>query len=62
LSAYRTLAPQLPELLDAGGLGAVEIGASQGDAVVDLLARDGLRASVAQDLAGRDRAVLLTCM
>jgi release factor glutamine methyltransferase len=60
LSAYRALAPQLPGLLSAGGLAAVEIGASQGAAVVALLARDGLRASVATDLAGRDRAVLLT--
>ena len=60
LSAYRLLAPQLPALLNAGGLSAVEIGASQGDAVVDLLARDGLCATVSQDLGGRDRAVLLT--
>jgi release factor glutamine methyltransferase len=60
LSAYRALAPQLPGLLNPGGLAAIEIGASQGEAVVALLARDGLKATVAQDLAGRDRAILLT--
>ena len=58
--AYRVLAPQLPKLLNAGGLAAVEIGPSQASAVVELLARDGLQASVAKDLGGRDRAVLLT--
>jgi release factor glutamine methyltransferase len=60
LGAYRALAPQLPKLLNAGGLAAVEIGPSQAAAVVRLLARDGLAAKVVQDLGGRDRAVLLT--
>ncbi len=60
LDAYRELAPQLPRLLNPGGLAAVEIGFDQADAVTDLLARDGLKASVANDLAGRPRAVLLT--
>lgn len=60
LGAYRALAPQLPALLHPGGLAAVEIGPSQAAAVVGLLARDGLRAEIAQDLGGRDRAVLLT--
>ena len=60
LDAYRELAPQLPRLLSPGGLAAVEIGSDQADAVTELLARDGLRASVANDLAGRPRAVLLT--
>jgi len=60
LDAYRELAPQLPRLLNPGGLAAVEIGSDQADAVTELLTRDGLRASVANDLAGRPRAVLLT--
>jgi release factor glutamine methyltransferase len=60
LDAYRALAPQLPKLLNKGGLAAVEIGHDQGAAVTALLARDGLEARVAQDLAGRDRALLLT--
>src|SRR6185369_16962054 len=42
LDAYRALAPQLPKLLNPGGLAAVEIGQDQGKAVTGLLARDGL--------------------
>ena len=60
LDAYRALAPQLPLLLNRGGLAAIEIGADQAPAVTELLARGGLRSAVAQDFAGRDRAVLLT--
>ena len=60
LDAYRVLAPQLPRLLNQGGLAAVEIGHDQGEAVTALLARDGLKARIAHDLAGRPRAVLLT--
>ena len=60
LDAYRALAPQLPELLEQGGLAAVEIGSDQAEAVTGLLARDGLHARVTQDLGGRDRALLLT--
>ncbi len=60
LDAYRALAPQLPHLLNPGGLAAVEIGPNQAAAVTALLARDGLRSHVAQDFARRDRAVLLT--
>jgi release factor glutamine methyltransferase len=60
LDAYRVLAPQLPRLLNPGGLAAVEIGQGQAAAATALLARDGLHARVAKDLAGRPRAVLLT--
>jgi len=60
LDAYRALAPQLPHLLNRGGLAAVEIGHDQAKAVTRLLGRGGLKAKVARDLAGRDRAVLLT--
>lgn len=60
LDAYRVLAPQLPRLLARGGLAAVEIGSGQAGAVTALLERDGLRARVADDLAGRPRALLLT--
>ena len=62
LDAYRALAPQLPHLLTKDGLAAVEIGHDQAASVTGLLARDGLEATVAQDLAGRDRAILLTWM
>lgn len=60
LDAYRELAPQLPRLLSRGGLAAIEIGPDQAEAVTALLERDGLQAKVADDLAGRPRAVLLT--
>jgi release factor glutamine methyltransferase len=60
LDAYRELAPQLPCLLNPGGVAAVEIGHDQTEAVTALLARDGLRSRVAQDLGGRDRVLLLT--
>jgi release factor glutamine methyltransferase len=60
LDAYRQLAPQLPKLLNPGGLAAIEIGHDQAEAATALLARDGLRAEVANDLAGRPRAILLT--
>ena len=60
LDAYRALAPQLPDLLERGGLAAVEIGHDQAKPVTRLLARDGLEVTVAHDLAARDRALLLT--
>jgi release factor glutamine methyltransferase len=60
LDAYRDLAPQLPRLLNRGGLAAVEIAPDQAEPVTALLARDGLEAKVAQDFAGRDRALVLT--
>ena len=60
LDAYRELGPQLPRLLNRGGLAAIEIAPDQVKAVTDLLARDGLQAKIANDLAGRPRAVLLT--
>jgi release factor glutamine methyltransferase len=60
LDAYCTLAPQIPSLLAAGGLAAVEIGAEQAEAAVLILQRDGIEARIANDLAGRPRAVLLS--
>jgi len=60
LDAYRALAPQLPKLLNPGGLAAVEIGVDQAGAVTALLARDGLGARVANDFTDRPRALLLT--
>lgn len=60
LDAYRELAPQLPALLNSGGLAAIEIGHDQADAVTALLAREGLQASIATDLGNRPRAALLT--
>lgn len=60
LDAYCALAPQLPQLLNKGGLAAIEIGQDQANPVTALLAREGLAAKVANDFADRPRAVLLT--
>jgi len=60
LDAYRRLAAQIARLIEPGGLGAVEIGADQADSVTALFAAAGLTASVRHDLAGRDRAILVT--
>jgi release factor glutamine methyltransferase len=60
LDSYRALAPQLPKLVNPGGLAAIEIGHDQAAPVTALLARDGLEARVANDFADRPRAVLLS--
>lgn len=60
LDAYRALAPQLPALLNDGGLAAVEIGPDLGGAVTSLLQREGLHTRIVHDFADRPRAVLLT--
>lgn len=60
LDAYAELAPQLPRLLNENGLAVVEIGHDQAKAVPPFLAREGLKARVANDLGDRPRAVLLT--
>ena len=60
LDAYCALAPQLPSLLNKGGLAAIEIGHDQAESVTALLRRDGLAARIANDFADRPRAVLLT--
>ena len=60
LDAYRELAPQLPRLLEPGGLAAIEIGVDQAEAVTGLLTRDGLQSRVATDFGERPRALLLT--
>ena len=57
-----TCRPQLPRLLNPGALAAIEIGFDQAEAVTALLARNGLEARVANDLAGHPRALLLTCV
>jgi release factor glutamine methyltransferase len=60
LDAYRELAPQLPQLLAPGGFAAIEMAPDQAASVTALLTRDGLKSRVAEDLAGRQRALLLT--
>ncbi|HEU5482195.1 MAG TPA: peptide chain release factor N(5)-glutamine methyltransferase [Sphingomicrobium sp.] len=60
LDSLRRIAPQVPRLLAPGGLAAVEIGAEQAKEGKKLLTRKKLKGRVVQDLAGNDRAVLLT--
>ncbi len=62
LDALRILAPQFPRLLANGGLAAVEIGFDQAASAASLLARDAISTRLARDLAGRPRALLLTCV
>jgi release factor glutamine methyltransferase len=60
LDAYRELAPQLSKLLAPGGFAAIEMAPDQAASVTALLTRDGLKSRVADDFAGRPRALLLT--
>lgn len=59
LDAYRALAPQLARLLAAGGVGCVEIGADQAAGAGALFAGAGLKYYCRQDLAGRDRCLVI---
>jgi release factor glutamine methyltransferase len=59
LDDYRRLIPQVPALLAPGGVAVVEIGHTQAAAVVALAAAVGLCSVVKQDLAGRDRCLVL---
>ncbi|MGI8704649.1 MAG: peptide chain release factor N(5)-glutamine methyltransferase [Sphingomicrobium sp.] len=60
LDSIRRVAPEIPRLLAARGLAAVEIGADQAEEAIKLLGRENLAARIAKDLAARDRAVVLT--
>ena len=59
LDAYRALAPQLPRLLEAGGLRRSRSRPIRPTPSTALLARDGLQSRVAQDLAGRPARALV---
>jgi release factor glutamine methyltransferase len=59
LDAYRAIAAQAPARLMSGGRILLEIGPTQGAAVSDMLARQGLQnIRVLQDLDQRDRVVI----
>ena len=59
LSAYRAIAAGAPEHLLPGGRLMVEIGPTQGPAVVDMFRRAGMeQVAVRPDLDGRDRVVM----
>jgi release factor glutamine methyltransferase len=60
LDDYRIIATQLPRLIAPGGMAAIEIGATQAEAVAALLVAQGLNVAVRRDLAGRDRCVIAT--
>ncbi len=58
LDAYRVLIPQLPRVLNPGGIMAFEVGQGQADAVRSLCLRSGLTdVAVHSDLAGIPRCV-----
>lgn len=59
LDDYRRLAPEIGRLLEPGGLAAIEIGADQGESASALFVEQGLKPSIARDLAGRPRALLI---
>jgi release factor glutamine methyltransferase len=59
LDDYRRLAPEIGRLLAPGGLAAIEIGVDQAENVVALFEGEGLSPSVAEDLGGRPRALLI---
>ncbi len=60
LDDYRRIIPDLPRLLAPGGAAILEIGATQHSLVSDLAETAGFTVACRQDLAGRDRALLLT--
>lgn len=58
LDDYRILIPQIARLAAPGGMIAVEIGSTQGEAVSALFRQAGLSSQIRKDLGGRDRAIL----
>lgn len=60
LADYRRIIPDLPRLLAPGGAAVLEIGATQHIFVAELARAAGFDVACRQDLAGRDRALLLT--
>jgi release factor glutamine methyltransferase len=59
LDEYRRLLPQLPDLMADEGVAIVEFGSTQAAAMLELASNAGLSGEVRQDLAGRDRCVVL---
>ena len=59
LDDYRRLAPEVGRLLSPGGLAAIEIGYDQGESAAALFAAQGLDPTLARDLGGRPRALLI---
>jgi release factor glutamine methyltransferase len=59
LDDYRLLAPEIGRLLAPGGLAAIEIGFDQADSAAALFKDQGLAPTIAYDLGGRARALLI---
>ena len=59
LDDYRRLAPEVGRLLSPGGLAAIEIGFDQAQSVSALFESHGLGPTLAHDLGGRPRALLI---
>ncbi|OGS55388.1 MAG: protein-(glutamine-N5) methyltransferase, release factor-specific [Erythrobacter sp. RIFCSPHIGHO2_12_FULL_63_10] len=60
LDDYRRIIPQLSDLLDERGLAVLEIGATQGRQVMAIAHESGFSTQLRRDLAGRDRAIILS--
>lgn len=58
LNDYRILISQIGRIVAPGGMIAVEIGSTQGEAVSELFRQAGLSSQIRKDLGGRDRAIL----
>ncbi len=54
------LAPVIAARLAPGGVGCIEIGSTQADAVTALFAAEGLNVALRRDLAGLPRALVVT--
>lgn len=59
LDDYRCLIPQLPALLAGHGVAVLEIGHTQAACVGEIAEKAGFCVTISQDLAGRDRALVL---
>jgi len=59
LDDYRRIAPLIGRQIAAGGVACVEIGAEQGEAARRLFEAEGLDVALREDLAGRDRCLVL---
>jgi release factor glutamine methyltransferase len=60
LDGYRAIVPELPRLLAPSGFAVLEFGPRQGSTIAEFAASAGMATEVKRDLAGRDRAALLT--
>lgn len=60
LDGYRAIIPELPRLLAPSGIAIVEFGPRQAAAIGALAASAGMTSEIRRDLAGRERAALLT--